>query len=134
MGVSAAMVARARQVDLLTYLHASEPHELIRCNGSEYRTKSHGSLVISHGLWYWHRGGFGGASALDYLIKVRGMDFAAAVAAVCGERAAPAHTSPPQKRCANRANLPCLHRLDSRLTRCNICKIAGFMRRLSAGV
>lgn len=99
MGVSVKMVTRARQTDLLTYLSEKEPHELIRCNGSEYRTKSHGSLVISHGLWYWHRGGVGGASALDYLIKVRGMDFVAAVEAVCGERAEPAPApSSPQKK------------------------------------
>jgi hypothetical protein len=81
-GVSAELVRAAKEVDLLTYLQNREPGELKRPAPGEYRTRSHGSLVISNGRWYWNREGFGGRSALDYLIKVRGMGFVDAVNAV----------------------------------------------------
>lgn len=68
-GVSADQVKQAREVDLLSYLQANEPHELTPLKNGEYRTITHGSLVISNGLWRWNRGGFGGRSALDYLNK-----------------------------------------------------------------
>jgi hypothetical protein len=96
------MIAKAREVDLLSYLRANEPHELIRTNSSEYRTKTHSSLVISHGLWYWNRGGVGGSSALDYLVKVRGMGFVEAVEAVCGEHAAPTTHIPQAEKALQR--------------------------------
>ena len=86
-GVSEEDVRAAREMDLLTYLQMCEPWELKQTSSNEYRTASHGSLVISNGKWYWNRGGFGGVSALDYLIKVRGMGFVAAVETVCGVRA-----------------------------------------------
>jgi hypothetical protein len=35
--------------------------------------------VITPGYWFWNRGGIGGPSALDFLIKVRGIPFAEAV-------------------------------------------------------
>ena len=70
----------AKAVDLFTYLQENEPHELRKTkNANEFRTATNGSLVISKGRWFWNRGGFGGRSAVDYLIKVRGMDFLEAV-------------------------------------------------------
>ena len=36
---------------------------------------THDSLKISNGKWYWWSRGFGGHSALDYLIRVKGMTF-----------------------------------------------------------
>jgi hypothetical protein len=77
--ISEERLAEAREVDLLTYLQEREPQELARSARNEYRTKSHGSLVLSNGRWYWNRGQIGGRSALDYLIKVCGMDLAEAV-------------------------------------------------------
>ena len=82
--VSEEQVAAARKVDLLTYLQEREPDELIKSAPGEYRTVTHSSLVISKGAWYWNRGQFGGVSAIDYLIKIRGMGFVAAVESVCG--------------------------------------------------
>jgi hypothetical protein len=61
----------------------------------EFRTVSHGSLVISNGRWFWNRGQIGGRSAIDYLVKVRGLDFVTAVETVCGARASPAFPSLP---------------------------------------
>ena len=75
-------IEAARRVDLLTYLRLHEPNELVQKSANEYRTKSHSSLVISNGKWYYNRGQFGGVSALDYLMRVRGADFVTAVETV----------------------------------------------------
>jgi len=68
-------LAKVKELDLLTYLQNYEPDELVRNSRSEYRTREHGSLVISNGLWHWIRGGVGGKSALDYFILVKKMEF-----------------------------------------------------------
>ncbi|MDL2259229.1 hypothetical protein LJC42_08830 [Eubacteriales bacterium OttesenSCG-928-K08] len=96
--VSEEQIAAAREVDLLTYLQEREPWELKRTGPGEYRTVTHGSLVISNDKWFWNRGGFGGVSCLDYLIKVRGMEFVAAVEMVCGIRAPTLPVSLPVKK------------------------------------
>jgi hypothetical protein len=82
--ISKERIAAAREVDLLTYLQEREPYELVRSRNArrEYRTASHGSLVISNGVWFWNRGQFGSRNALDYLIKIRGMSLVEAVQAV----------------------------------------------------
>ena len=63
------VVARAREMDLLTYLRTYEPQELVHFGGSTYCTREHDSLKISNGKWCWFSRGIGGYSALDYLIK-----------------------------------------------------------------
>lgn len=70
----------ARRMDLYTYLSIYEPHELVHVGGREYCTREHDSLKISNGLWCWHSRDEGGASALDYLIKVKRIPFRKAVA------------------------------------------------------
>ena len=72
-------IERVKQIDLLNYLMSNEPDELIKRSAREYITKSHDSLVISHGKWHWFSRGIGGKSALDYLIKVKCMRFLDAV-------------------------------------------------------
>jgi hypothetical protein len=94
-GVTVEQVQAAKAVDLLSYLQANEPSELRRSAPNEFRTVSHGSLVISNGRWFWNRGQVGGRSAVDYLIKVRGMGFVEAVETVCGSRASPAFSTLP---------------------------------------
>jgi hypothetical protein len=96
-GVSEEQVRIARDVDLLSYLQAREPHELLPPKNGEYRTVTHGSLVISNGKWVWNRGGFGGNNALDYLIKMRGMGFVEAVETVLGSGASRPFSSLPEK-------------------------------------
>ena len=76
------MVEQARQMDLYSYLRATDPGNLVRCGANEFCTKEHDSLKISNGMWYWWSHGIGGASALDYLVKVEGMDFLDAVTTV----------------------------------------------------
>ncbi len=87
-GVTKEQIERAKEWDLLSYLQTYEPHEVKRCGGREYRTVTHDSLKISNGKWHWHSRGIGGRTALDYLIKVRGMGFVSAVELLCGERGA----------------------------------------------
>ncbi|MCL2841951.1 MAG: DUF3991 and toprim domain-containing protein [Oscillospiraceae bacterium] len=87
-GVSKAQIDRARQIDLLSYLETHEPDELKRDGPGRYITASHDSLVISNGMWMWNSRGIGGRSALDYLIKVRGVGFVEAVETLAGGRVA----------------------------------------------
>ena len=71
-----AQIEQVRSIDLLSYLQTYEPTELIHVRGNTYCTREHDSLKIaSDGRWYWWSRGFGGYSALDYLIKVKGMQF-----------------------------------------------------------
>lgn len=80
--VSKAEIERARELDLLTYLQTYEPHELVRISSAVYSTRSHDSLKISNGKWFQWSTGVGGVSALDYLVKVQGMDFVSAVSKI----------------------------------------------------
>ena len=79
-----AVIEQARQMDLLTYLRHYEPNNLRRVAGNVYCTREHDSLKISNGKWYWWSRGFGGVSALDYLIKVKDYSFVEAVEALTG--------------------------------------------------
>ena len=92
-GVTKEQIEQAKKWDLLSYLQAYDPHELKRCGPREYCTRAHDSLKISNGKWCWNSRGIGGRTALDYLIKVRGMDFVEAVETLCSDRA-----PPPQER------------------------------------
>jgi len=94
-GVSVEQIRAAREIDLLTYLQVNEPHELRRIGSGEYRTASHGSLVISNGMWFWNKGGFGGRNLLDYLIKVRGMAFVDAVQIILNNCVTPSFSALP---------------------------------------
>lgn len=83
--VTPEQIERAKQMDLLTYLQHCEPQELVRFSGNVYTTRTHDSLKISNGKWYWWSRNIGGRSALDYLIKVRGMSFPEAVIQIDGQ-------------------------------------------------
>ncbi len=96
-GVTKEQIEKAKEWDLLSYLETYDPQELKRCGPDEYCTRAHDSLKISHGKWCWHSRGIGGRTALDYLIKVRGMDFVGAVEALCGYRAPPPSERPAPK-------------------------------------
>ena len=73
------LVAKARQLDLLSYLQMQAPWELVPIGPNRYQTKAHDSLKIDHGKWYWWSRGIGGRSALDYLVAVEGWEFRKAV-------------------------------------------------------
>ncbi|MDD4509304.1 MAG: DUF3991 and TOPRIM domain-containing protein [Oscillospiraceae bacterium] len=81
------VIAKAKEMDLLTYLQNYSPQELVHVSGNIYCTKAHDSLRISNGKWCWFSQGIGGRSALDYLIKVNGLSFLEAVEAITGKTA-----------------------------------------------
>lgn len=85
--VTAEQIEHAKQMDLLTYLQSYEPHELVRFCGNVYTTRTHDSLKISNGKWCWWSRDIGGRSALDYLIKVRGLTLPQAVIQILGQAA-----------------------------------------------
>lgn len=91
------VLERARQIDLLSYLRAYEPSNLIKVKGTTnvYCTAEHDSLKISNGKWYWWSRGFGGYSALDYLMKVREYGFVKAVEILTGQALADWKPPPP---------------------------------------
>lgn len=83
--VTPEMIEKAKEMDLFTYLQNYEPHELVRFSGNTYTTKTHDSLKISNGKWMWWSRGIGGKSALDYLIKVKGLPFTEAVETIASQ-------------------------------------------------
>ena len=86
-GVTTEQIEQAKQWDLLSYLQQYEPGELKKTGAHEFCTVTHDSLKISNGKWNWTTRGFGGRTALDYLIKVRDMPFVEAVRTLCGDSA-----------------------------------------------
>lgn len=82
--IAPGVITEAKRMDLLTYLSEYEPEELVKFSSNTYTTRTHDSLKISNGKWMWWSRGIGGKSALDYLIKVRGMDFVEAVQTIMG--------------------------------------------------
>jgi hypothetical protein len=109
-GVTAAQIARAKEINILDYIIANEPNNVKRV-GRAYYLKDHDSLEISNGLWNWHSQGVGGKNVVDYLMKVRGYDFIDAVRHLAGEdfSALPsrAHPPPNQSRRPNASHFPC---------------------------
>ena len=92
---------RAREMDLLTYLTYFDPGNLKHVSGNTYCTVEHDSLIINNGKWCWFSQGIGGRSALDYLIKVKGIPFREAVERIIGNVSEPfpvvkQETSPPK--------------------------------------
>ena len=82
--LSEEQILQARSVDLLAYLQTHEPGSVRKSGANEYCLKEHDSFKMSNGKWFWHSRGFGGYSALDFLVKVRGVDFVDAVQTLTG--------------------------------------------------
>jgi len=98
-------IERARQFDLLSYLQQYEPDELVEIAPGVHSTKSHDSIKISNGMWYrWSRG-YGGKSALDYLVRVREMGFVEAVQYLNGKTGF-APSAPTQKQQKPKGRVP----------------------------
>lgn len=100
-------IRKVRAIDLLTYLQAYEPYELIHLRGDTFTTRTHDSLKIAaDGKWMWWSRGFGGRSALDYLTKVKGMTFMDAMKILTEEKITPCmetakhyeHAAPKEKK------------------------------------
>jgi len=81
------IIERAKQIDLFSFLRHYDPAELVHVSGDTYCTRTHDSLIINNGKWYWFSRSVGGTSALSYLTKVKKYSLAKAVTAVlegCG--------------------------------------------------
>ena len=96
--VSPEQIARAREMDLVTYLRTFEPDELVRLGPDSYCTRTHDSLKISNGLWHWFSRNTGGKNALEYLMTVKEMAFPDAVELLTGEPAIQAAPRPAPKK------------------------------------
>ena len=109
-----AVIEQARQMDLLSYLQRHEPDNLKHVARNIYCTREHDSLKISNGKWYWWSRGFGGVSALDYLIKVKEYSFVEAVEVLAGITAgwSPPPVSAPKEEpnCREMRKRSCLQR------------------------
>lgn len=103
--ISPKTLNKAKDMDLLTYLQTYEPDELVSLGQNVYCTRSHDSLKLSNGMWMWWSRGFGGRSALDYLIKVKGLTLYDAVERIVGQADIP----PPDKYIAPKTEKKELH-------------------------
>ena len=90
---------RAGEMDLLTYLQLFDPGELVHVSGQTWCTRTHDSLKISNGKWYWFSRGIGGVNALQYLTEVEGRTLPEAAEILLG-RPLPERTS--LKRCGEK--------------------------------
>ena len=79
------VIQKVKEIDLYTYLKNYEPDELVPFSRGTYMTRTHDSLKISNGMWYWFSQGFGGKTALEYLIRVRDYSFIEAVEIILGK-------------------------------------------------
>lgn len=107
--VTRSQIAKAKEIDLLTYLQQYDPNELLHVGGNTYCTREHDSLKISNGKWNWFSRGIGGKTALDYLIKVQGFSFTQAVEALVGQTlSSPPHApqAKPKERDPQKLLLP----------------------------
>ena len=76
-------VAKAKEMSAIAYLLNYEPNELVKLSPDSYCTRTHDSLKLSNGNWYWWSRGIGGRSAVDYLMAVKNMSFMEAVRHIC---------------------------------------------------
>ena len=79
------IIQKVKELDLYTYLKNYEPDELVPFSRGTYMTRTHDSLKISNGMWYWFSQGVGGKTALEYLIRVRDYSFIEAVEIILGK-------------------------------------------------
>lgn len=79
-------IDKAKEIDLLSYLQKNNPDELVYDSRNTYTTRTHDSLKINNGMWYWFSRGIGGKNALEYLIQVEGYSFTDAVSHLINQK------------------------------------------------
>ena len=79
-------ISRAKEIDLLTYLQNYNPDELVYESRNTYHTRTHDSLKINNGMWYWFSRNIGGKNALEYLIQVEEYKFTDAVSHLLNQK------------------------------------------------
>ena len=111
-------IERARQLDLLTYLQMQQPWELVPIGLNRYRMRTHDSLKIDHGKWYWWSRSVGGRSALDYLVTVEGWEFRKAALHILELERIPLAETAPKPSQSMKAKIPfCLPKKAKESTR-----------------
>ena len=83
--ITETQIQKARSTSLLDYYKKNEPLA-VKQAGKRHVHIKHDSLVIDNGKgqWFWNSKGEGGHSALDFLIKVEGLEFKDAVEKLSG--------------------------------------------------
>jgi len=95
--VDKAELKKIREINAFEYLSSCEPQELKRIGANEYCLRSHDSLHVNeNGKWHWLSHGESGYTALDFLIKVYGMELPQAVEALGGKTIEKRPPPPPQ--------------------------------------
>lgn len=79
-------IAKAKEIDVLTYLQNYNPEELVYDSRNTFHTRTHDSLKINNGMWYWFSRGIGGKTALEYLIQVEEYSFTDAIGHLLNQR------------------------------------------------
>ena len=97
------VIEEAKRIDLLSYFLSTIPGEVVRCGVHEFCLKEHDSLKMSNGKWFWWSRGVGGNNAIDYLMKVDGMDFISAVRKVSNKAIALPPTNTVKQKTYKRA-------------------------------
>lgn len=89
------IIERAKNTDMITLLESEEGFSFKSTYGErEFKCIEHNSLVVNGNRrrWYWNSRQVGGNNAIDYLVKIRGMNFRDAVLHLVGDREQTAYT------------------------------------------
>lgn len=89
------IIERAKNTDMIALLESEEGFSFKSTYGErEFKCIEHNSLVVNGNRrrWYWNSRQVGGNNAIDYLVKIRGMNFRDAVLYLVGDREQTAYT------------------------------------------
>ena len=81
------IIERAKNTDMIALLESEEGYSFKSTYGErEFKCIEHNSLVVNGNRrrWYWNSRQVGGNNAIDYLVKIRGMNFRDAVLHLVG--------------------------------------------------
>lgn len=89
------IIERAKNTDMIALLESEEGFSFKSTYGErEFKCIEHNSLVVNGNRrrWYWNSRQVGGNNAIDYLVKIRCMNFRDAVLHLVGDREQTAYT------------------------------------------
>jgi len=89
------IIERAKNTDMIALLESEEGFSFKSTYGErEFKCIEHNILVVNGNRrrWYWNSRQVGGNNAIDYLVKIRGMNFRDAVLHLVGDREQTAYT------------------------------------------
>ena len=89
------IIERAKNTDMIALLESEEGFSFKSTYGErEFKCIEHNSLVVNGNRrrWYWNSRQVGGNNAIDYLVKIWGMNFRDAVLHLVGDREQTAYT------------------------------------------